>query len=204
VRNADGAPVALDPGNPTMRDALRESIVGMLSPEGLDADGLKIDFTARTPAGRALSHEGAAWGIALLHELLALVYRAAKEAKPDALVITQTPHPAFVDVTDMVRLNDMLRMDDPGPMPPVVPQMRFRADVVRAACPEIPIDTDDWCVPDLRTWRAYAEEKLELGVPSLYYVTHLDASGERLEPEDYEVLRRTWDTWRKRQSTARA
>ena len=67
----------------------------MLAPDGLDADGLKVDFTARTPSGRALSHhEGGAWGIALLHELLSIVYAAAKEAKPDALVITHTPHPA--------------------------------------------------------------------------------------------------------------
>ena len=56
-------------------------------------------------------------GIALLHELLSVVYAAAKDAKADALMITQTPHPSFADVADMVRLNDMLRLDDPGPLP---------------------------------------------------------------------------------------
>jgi hypothetical protein len=44
-----------------------------------------------------------------LHDLLAVVYLAVKEAKPDALVITHTPHPSFVDVTDMVRPNDVMR-----------------------------------------------------------------------------------------------
>ena len=105
------------------------------------------------------------------------MYAAAKRAKPDALVITQTPHPAFVDVTDMIRLNDMLRLDDPGGFPPVVPQMQYRAEVVRAACPELLVDTDDWCVPDLATWREYLEKRLDLGVPSLYYATHLDLTG---------------------------
>jgi hypothetical protein len=196
VRTPDGVPVALDPGNPEACDVLRRTMHDLLGPDGLDADGLKIDFTARTPSGVALTAAGPHWGIALLHQLLEVVYAAAKEVKEDALIITHTPHPAFVDVTDMVRLNDMLRMDDPGPMPPVLPQMRYRAGVVRAACPDVLIDTDDWCVTDLATWREYAEAKLELGVPSLYYATHLDRTGEALEPEDYATLRRTWDAWR--------
>jgi hypothetical protein len=195
IVNPDGAPVALDPTNPATRELLRRQLHRMLGPDGLDADGLKIDFTARTPSGYALAAAGDAWGLALLHELLAVVYDAAKEAKPDALIITQTPNPAFVDVTDMIRLNDMLRMDDPQPWPPVVAQMRQRAEIVRAACPELLIDTDDWCVPDLATWREYVDAKLELGVPSLYYASHLDATGEALEPEDYAALRRTWAEW---------
>ena len=122
-----------------------------------------------------------------------MVYSGVKAAKPDALVITQTPHPSFVDVADMIRLNDMLRLDDVGGAGrPVVPQMRRRAAVARAACPELLIDTDDWTIPDKRTWREYAEAKLELGVPSLYYATRLDLSGEELDEDDYALLRRTW------------
>jgi hypothetical protein len=175
---------------------MRETMHTILGPDGLDADGLKIDFTARTPSGYALASAGPHWGIALLHQLLSVVYSAAKEIKEDALIITHTPHPAFTDVTDMVRLNDMLRLDDPGSMPPVVPQMRYRAAVVRAACPDVLIDTDDWCVTDLATWREYVEVKPKLGVPALYYATHLDLTGEALEPEDYAALRRTWADWR--------
>jgi hypothetical protein len=37
--------------------------------------------------------------------------------------------------------------------------------------------------------------KPELGVPSLYYATHVDATGEPLEPSDYEALRRVWERW---------
>ena len=192
VRNPDGDPVALDPSNPAARDELRRIIGRMLSPDGLGADGLKVDFTARTPSGRALSHHGGgAWGIALLHELLSIVYTAAKEAKPDALVITHTPHPSFVDVTDMIRLNDMTSGE-------VVPQMTFRADVVRAACPELPIDTDDWRVPDKRAWRAFLDVKADIGVPSLYYASHLDATGEELDADDYAALRRVWQEWTER------
>jgi hypothetical protein len=185
VRNADGTPVALDPSNPATREFLHAMLARMLAGDGLDADGLKIDFTARTPSGRALTHSGGAWGIALLHELLAVVYEAAKAAKPDALVITHTPHPSFADVTDMIRLNDMFGGA-------IVPQMTFRAEVVRAALPELPIDTDDWRIPDKRQWREFLEVKPEIGVPSLYYATHLDATGEALDDDDYRALRHAW------------
>lgn len=196
IRTPDGAPVAVDPTHPGARDLLHASIGRMLSPGGLDADGLKIDFTARTPSGRELTAHGDGWGIALLHQLLATVHAAAKEAKHDALLVTQTPHPSFVDVVDMIRLNDMLRLDDQGSFPPIVPQMRYRAAVVHAACPELLVDTDDWCVPNRDEWCAYLAAKLELGVPALYYADTFDWSGEPLEPADYEALRRAWDRWR--------
>jgi hypothetical protein len=188
VLNPAGEPVSIDPSNPDARAALRDSVRSMLAPEGLDADGLKIDFTARTPSGRALAHHGPAWGIALLHQLLTVVAAAAREAKPDALLLTQTPHPAFVDVADMIRLNDMIGGHDS-----VVPQMRFRADVTRAALPELLVDTDDWRVPSLAAWREYQEVKPELGVPSLYYASHVDATGEALAESDYHLLRSVWD-----------
>ena len=194
IRRPDGEPVGLDPTNPDAAALLREVMHELLGSSGLDADGLKIDFTARTPSGAALAHAGARWGISLLHELLRIVYDEAKKAKADALVITQTPHPSFADVTDMVRLNDMLRMDDPGPTRPeaVVPQMRHRAAVAAAALPDRLIDTDDWTSPDRATWRDYLAVKAGLGVPSLYYASHIDVTDEPLEEEDYAALRRVF------------
>ena len=190
IRNPEGLPVAVDPTNPATREELTRQLTALLAPEGLDADGLKVDFTARTPSGHRLAAHGRGWGIALLHELLAVVYRAAKAAKPDALVITQAPHPAFADVADMIRLNDMI-----GGHASVVPQMRFRADVTRASVPELLIDTDDWRIPSLDAWREYLAVKHELGVPSLYYATHVDMTGEALEQRDYEALREAWERW---------
>jgi hypothetical protein len=196
VRHPDGDGFVVDPDNPATRAHLEDVVGRMLGDDGLDADGLKIDFTASTPSGVVLEHHGPRWGIALLHELLATVYGAAKRAKPDALVITHAPHPAFVDVADMIRLNDMLRLDDLGPSARVLPQMRYRAAVVRAACPELMVDTDDWCAPDLETWRAYLREKADLGVPALYYAGHLDATGEALTDEDYAALAESWASYR--------
>ncbi len=191
VRNPDGAPLALDPTNPAAADELRAMLGRMLGPDGLDADGLKIDFTARTPSGAAATTHSGSWGIALLYELLSVVHDGAKQAKPDALIVTHTPHPSFAAVTDMIRLNDMLRLGDPEQPESVVPQMRHRAAVARAACPELLVDTDDWCVPSLAAWREYLATKRELGVPALYYADALE-TGERLGPDDYRALRETW------------
>jgi hypothetical protein len=190
IRTPDGIPLAVDPTNPEAREELARQVKAMLGPDGLDADGLKIDFTARTPSGRSLAAHGPGWGIALLHRLLAIVHAAAKAAKPDALLITQTPHPAFADVADMIRLNDII-----GGQASVVPQMTFRAELTRAAVPELLIDTDDWRIPTLEAWREYLAIKHELGVPSLYYATHIDQTGEPLGPEDYEALREAWARW---------
>jgi hypothetical protein len=199
VRSASGTRLGVDPTHPDGEAAIRAAIHGMLSADDLDADGLKIDFTARTPSGVATAHHGGAWGIDLLRRLLDIVADEARRAKPEALLIGHTPNPLIAPAVDMIRLNDTLRLDDPQPVADLVPQMGYRAAVVRAACPDHLIDTDDWCAPDLAGWRAYAAYKPTLGVPALYYATSLDLSGEALEEADYELLRRTWSEYRQAQ-----
>ena len=198
VTDALGTPVAADPTAEAYAEILRGGMHAMLSPDGLDADGLKVDFTAQTPSGAGLHRVGAEWGVALLHRLLALVHRFAKEAKPDALVVTHAASPLFADVTDMVRLNDLMRLADPDPVVPAVPQMRHRARVAAAIGPGTLIDTDDWCMPSRAEWRAYLEAKPELGVPALYYATGIDHSGEAFTEEDYAAIRDAWARWEAR------
>jgi hypothetical protein len=163
----------------------------------LDADGLKVDFLAKTPSGVALRHAGRRWGAALLHELLRLVHDTAKSLKPDSLIVTHTPNPAFTDVTDMLRLNDLRMLDAIDPSGPVVPHMRYRAAVVAAACPGVPVDSDGWCLPDRHQWHAYLAEQPRLGVPALYYATHLDLSGEELTAADLAEVARVWAAYRR-------
>jgi hypothetical protein len=197
VRDPDGTPLALDPESPRGRAIIEDAMAYMLGPDGLDADGLKIDFTARTPSGTALRHAGPSWGFDLLHELLAVAYRAAKRVRPGALVVTHTPDPAFLDVTDMIRLNDVLHLDHPeGLSPPdpsaVVDQMTYRARVVRAACPELPIDTDGWCLLGPDDLAAYAKTAPGLGVPALYYADLMDRWPEPVEPGVWSAVAAAW------------
>lgn len=196
VRDARGTPVALDPTNPDCRRHLARTVAAMLGPGGLDADGLKIDFTAGTPSGASLARHGSRWGASLLHLLLATVYRAAKEAKPDALIVTHTPNPAFTDVTDMIRLNDARMLDAPDPRTDVVAHLTYRARVVAASCPGLLVDTDGWSMPDRAQWRAYLAAQPALGVPSLYYADSVGDRDERLVPDDYRAVRDTWSAYR--------
>jgi hypothetical protein len=190
VTNAAGLPVACDPSNPAYEQRLRSSVRRMISAQGYDADGFKIDFTARIPAGPSLNLHGEAWGLELMRLYLWILYSEAKHIKPDALIMTHTPHPYLQDVIDMIRLNDINGARD------VHESMTHRARVAAIACPQLSIDTDDWPMPNKAAWRAYTRLQPELGVPSLYYVTHIDSTGEALDADDYQLIREGWAQYR--------
>lgn len=199
VTDPAGRPVAVDVANPAYLARLTRIVTELVGPAGLDADGFKVDFTQRAPSGESLRAAAGPWGIAALHTLLATLTAAAKAAKPDALVVTHTPHPSFGDVTDMVRLNDVLERDPAGEPVPVVDQLRFRHAVARAALPGHLIDTDQWPMPDREQWRAYVEAQASLGpaaVPALYYAESIDNSGEELTADDLALVALTWARFR--------
>jgi hypothetical protein len=202
MADPSGTPIAVDPGSPAYRGHLAEIVRRLLGPDGLNADGFKVDFTQRAPAGRGLRRPGAApnaaWGIAALHTLLDTLYRAAKAAKPDALVVTHTAHPAFGDVCDMVRLNDILERDPSGGKVSAVDQLAFRHSVVAAALPDHLVDTDQWPIANLAEWRSYVAAQSHLGVPALYYAESIDRSGERLMDGDLALVAGVWDDYRAR------
>ena len=154
ITNAGGAAVAFDPTNPKYEQRLRRAVCRMLSSEsgGYDADGFKIDFTARIPSGYGLkNHDEAVWGLELMRQYLVILRSEAKRTKPDALIMAHTPHPYLADVVDMIRFNDINMGTD------VNRAMRHRARIARIACPEALIDTDNWPITDKAAWRAYTK-----------------------------------------------
>jgi hypothetical protein len=200
VTDPSGTPISVDPGSPAYLRRLEQMVTWLLGPDGLDADGFKIDFTQRAPAGRTLRRPGATadapWGIAGLHRMLQTLYRAAKAAKSDALVVTHTPHPGFGDVCDMIRLNDILERDPSGTVVPAVDQLAFRHAVVAAVLPHHLIDTDQWPIANLAEWRSYVLTQSRLGVPALYYAERIDRSGEELTDQDLALVAATWREYR--------
>ncbi|BDZ46080.1 hypothetical protein [Naasia aerilata] len=192
VVDAAGRPVAVDPGNPDYLARVDRIVAALLSPEGLDADGFKVDFTQRTPSGRTLTGTPGVWGVSALHALLRRLYTAAHDAKPDALVVTHGVHPSFGDVGDMVRLNDVLKFDVAGRMTPAADQVVVRHGIATRALPGHVIDTDQWPMQTRDEWLGYARTQHRLGVPALYYVEAIDRSGEPIRPEDLAVVAETW------------
>jgi hypothetical protein len=190
ITNAAGMPVACDPTNPEFEIRLRAAVRELISAQGYDADGFKIDFTARIPSGPGMRTYGDLWGLELMRRYLWIIYTEAKQVKRDALIITHTPHPYLADVLDMVRLNDINQNAD------INKAMALRAKIAAIACPEAVIDTDNWPVRDKAAWRSYVLLQPELGVPSLYYTHNIDTSKEKLEDEDYQLLREVWSLHR--------
>ena len=203
VTDAHGEPLAVDPSNPAYLAELARQVTWMLSADGLDADGFKVDFTQRAPSGVSLrTHGDGVWGIAALHAIIRTIHDAAKAVKPDALVVTHTVHPSFGAVADMIRLNDVLEDDVHGEPVPVADQVRFRHAVAVASLPGHPIDTDQWPMPSRDEWLAYARVQAELGVPALYYVESIDNSGEDITDDDLDEIAAIWDRYREGRCTA--
>jgi hypothetical protein len=193
VTHAGSLPVAIDVTNPAFEARLRSAVREMLSADGYDADGFKIDFTARIPSGYGLKAHGDLWGLEMMRRYLEIIYSEAKATKPDALVMSHTPHPYLSDVLDMIRLNDINIGTD------VNRAMIHRHRVATIACPEAFIDTDNWPIPDKQTWLNYVAIQADLGVPSLYFATHIDYTGEPLTDDDYAAVRTAWAKARERQ-----
>lgn len=194
----DGKPIFADPTHPGYRQRLRDSIRRMLSPEGLDADGFKIDGTSRVPMGTGLSTHGGLYGYELQYEYFRLYYEASMEAKADAMVSLFTANPYFRDLCNNVRLGDLYsfygRPED---------TMRERAALYTIAMPGKPIDTDgtfrfSLAEDPLEEW----DIQFELGTPTLYEIeNHVHLRGfhpgvvRPFEPEEYARLRDTLNAY---------
>jgi hypothetical protein len=128
---------------------------------------------------------------------LQIIHDEAKRTKPDALIMTHTPHPYLADVLDMIRLNDI---PERHPGVDVLAVMRHRARVAALACPNAVIDTDNWPLASRAAFHAYLPLQVELGVPSLYYSSHIDSTGEPFSDEDYQLVRDVWARYRTRRA----
>lgn len=185
----DGQVACVDPSNPAYEARLRAAIRRMLGAgDGCyNADGFKVDWTNGMPVGHGFKIHGNLWGIELLKRLHWIIYDEAKKTKPDALIITHAANPYFADVTDMLRLNDISAVQRG-----VVDIMRHRQKLALAANPDWLIDCDNSSMPTVEEWRDYMQAQPELGVPSLYFLTGVDGTGEQILPGDWENIPGLW------------
>jgi hypothetical protein len=190
---APGAKLAIDVTLPANRERIRGQVRRLLGAGSAEcnADGFKIDHLAATPGVYGMAFPPGSrrlFGVEAAREYLSLLYQAAKEAKPDALLVGQSPNPYLADVQDMLRLGDVYARHADS----VLPEMAFRAEMARVVDRGWLVDTDGWPLPSLAAFREYAGAQPALGVCSLYYATHLDTTGEAFTADDYARLRRAW------------
>lgn len=185
-----------DPQHPGYADMVREKIRRLLSPDGLDADGFEFDYTHFIPKFRGTKPITAQdrithWGVESLYTMIKLYYDAAKEAKPDSLIISHTFNPYFNDIVDMLRLQDIYT-DNRS----VVGQMDHRAQIAKSVCKGCAIHTDQHPMPSLEAWREYALYQPKIGNPCLYYVTGIETTREKFDESDYRMIKDTWEAYR--------
>ena len=192
MAHADGLKDCVDPTHPGFRAELEKTIAYCISPDGLDADGFKLDFTGDIPRGPGYRPHAPLWGVELLFDYVSLIHRAMKPAKRDSVLETHCAHPLFVHVTDMLRLNDIFSVQSD-----VSAMMVFRARIAQLVNPAWPIDTDNDPFISRAAWLNYMRLQPKLGVPSLYTLTHVSfaANGSDLEAisdADLAEVSRVW------------
>ena len=167
-----------------------------MSPDGLDADGIKFDYLHALPSRRGFvsvtPNDENLWGVELLHKMLWIYCDQAKKAKPESLMISHAFNPYFDDIVDMLRLNDFYTDNQS-----VVDQMHHRIKIGRISCPDCCVHTDQHPMPNLAAWREYAKFQPLIGNPVLYYVTGMETTKEKFTDEDYAMLNEIWAKYRK-------
>jgi hypothetical protein len=226
----EGEIVAPDPTSPVYAQILQAELLTMLTAAegGLNADGLKLDFTQCVPSedGRFVSRVPHFGG--LINETdFELMYQRLSAGRRE-LISTYEPlwgiellrrsielvhaaakaakpdalvmtHTANPYFADVV---DVLRLNDlDGDCGDVLAVMSNRAELAAVCSPTWLIDTDDDLMVDRRRWLDYAELQPTLGIPDTYYATGIAQSLELLRPEDLERLRSIWADYRARRTS---
>ncbi|NMA41941.1 MAG: hypothetical protein GX946_01015 [Oligosphaeraceae bacterium] len=218
----NGQAVWADPTNPAYRRYLTQQVKELLSPDGYDADGFKIDMLQYVPSemharGRRHWHyketvipghqkwkvfnEKKCLGCEMQHLYQKTIYDAAKSVKPDALINSSTVHPYFRDCYDMSRLHDTGIV---SPDTDIFELMKIRAELARATCPDKLIDADNWVYKYYDKWVDYTCRSPQLGTPCIFFVEDFILDFDR-EPATRKVddrdLRKISAAWRKWLST---
>lgn len=185
-----GDRLGVDISLPAVRDRIRDQVRKLVGRNGYDVDGFKIDHMAAAPGIYNMAFpEGSTrlFGIEAARSYLGLLHATVKDVKPDALLIGQSPNPYLADVQDMLRIGV-----GTADRHTVVPEATFGAEMARIVDPEWLIDTNGWPIPSMTAFREYVDVQPTLGVPSLYYTTHLDMTGEPLTAREYLQMRQAW------------
>jgi hypothetical protein len=157
--------------NPKVREYVSSRIKYLLSSNtgDLNADGLKVDFMDRVPDPATSVFHDPSWGTGevMSAKVLELIYKAAKNAKPDALIDSSFMNPLFHPWEDIVRLNDDVSNS--------VDTYWWRAWAAAANGVKV-IDGDDWWAME-GYFVPLTLAKAAWGIPDIYALEYRGALG---------------------------
>jgi hypothetical protein len=180
----NGVPVLADVSNPDYEMFLRAQIRHLVADVGID--GFKLDWEANPGDFTNIVESRPLYGIEFTRRFHSILFDEAHKWKPDALIETQTPNPAFRDSSDMLRLNDLF----PGTRD-IVNVMRSRAAIAHVAGWQL-LDCDSGEQTTLAEWWSYAQAQPSIGVPSLYFLSSTRGTHEAPSQAQWAQLASVW------------
>ena len=186
----DRGEVRLDPSQPKFLANLDEALHRILSPdEGCyDCDGFKLDFAFYNPIGRKVHTYSGKYGVELLYEMQAYIYRKAKEIKPDALINCSPCHPYFAHICDQARLHDYDYRNRNNRE-----DLTMRGKLFATAMPGVLLDTDNAGFANYRDTIHWQLTQHMVGVPDLYSLIGTETCP--MDEADYAAIAQMWDEY---------
>ncbi|MBE6598632.1 MAG: hypothetical protein E7638_04235 [Ruminococcaceae bacterium] len=187
---ADNGDVKLDPSHPRFvahLDAVLERIFS--DAEGCyDIDGLKLDYGFTNPKGRGVNTYSGKYGVELMYDMMAQIYRRAKEVKPHAVINNSACHPYFAHICDQARLHDYEPQDRFN-----LEDLSMRGKMFAIAMPGILQDTDNSAFVSRRDTMRWQLNQQIVGIPDLYAVSpngHMD-----INSDDLRAIAEVWNEY---------
>lgn len=183
----DSGEVRIDPSTPEFLANLDRALYRILSAdEGCyDCDGFKLDFAFFNPIGRRVKTHSGRYGVELLYDMMAYIYKKAKEIKPDALVNCSPCHPYFAHICDQARLHDY----DPKNRDNRE-DLETRGRMFSLAMPGVLLDTDNSGFNTRRDTMRWQMDQAMIGVPDLYALMGNESCP--LTDEDFLAISAMW------------
>ena len=186
-RNRAGKKVFADVANPAYEELIRRQISYLVSEIGVD--GFKEDWIGGSGREGDIPGYGKLHGIEMVRRFQFILWDAAHQAKPDAMIETQTPHPLFRESSDALRLNDLWFSSRH-----VCETMQTRARIARI-CGWKVMDCDNASCTTAEEWFRYAQFQVRLGTPALYFLNATESFQEQIPDAMWSYLAAIWNQY---------
>jgi len=189
VFNQEGRKLFADITNPAYEKLIREQIAYLVGELG--ADGFKEDWIGGCGREAGIPGYGELHGMEWVRRFQFILWDAAHQVKPDALVETQTPHPLFRESSDVLRLNDLWFSTRH-----VCETMQNRARISRIAGWQV-LDCDNASCTTVKEWFRYMQFQTRLATPALYCVSRTESFYEEIPESMWTHIAQAWEGYNK-------